>query len=96
MKDLDFNTPVGQTIDRHLLVMCITADKTNPKWTPVGSRVPDSSEELDWSKDTSTDILGKVRTTMKKPVITQSFDPLPMDREDPVAKLLWNLATICW
>lgn len=94
MKDLDFNTPAGQPIDRELLVMCINADKTapKPKWSPAGSRVPDSSEEIDWSKDTSTDILGKVRTTMKKPVTTQSFDPLPLDAEDPVAKLLWNLA----
>ena len=31
MKDLDFNTPAGQTIDRHLLVMCINADKTDRK-----------------------------------------------------------------
>ena len=97
MEDLTFNTPVGKTIDRELLVLCLNSNTTDtraskPVWSPVGSRVPDSSEEIDWSKETNTDILGKVRTTLKKPVTTQSFDPLPLDAEDPVVVMLWNLA----
>ena len=28
---------------------------------------------------------------MKKPVITQSFDPIPLDAGDPAAVKLWNL-----
>ena len=28
---------------------------------------------------------------MKKPVITQSFDPIPLDSGDPAAVKLWNL-----
>lgn len=93
MADLTFNTTAGQTINRELLILCInTGTAVAPTWGPVGTRVSDSSEELDWSKETNTDILGTVRTTMKKPVITQTFDPLPLDAGDPVAVKLWNLA----
>ncbi len=93
MDDLTFNTPAGQTIDRDLLVLLLNTGKTaEPVWSPVGSRVSDSSMEYDWSKDTRTDILGKVRTTLKKPIVTQSFDPMPLDAGDPAAVLLWNLA----
>lgn len=93
MEDLTFNTPEGQPIDRELLVLLLnTGTITAPVWSPVGSRVSDSSMEYDWSKETITDILGKVRTTLKKPIITQSFDPLPLDAGDPAAVKLWNLA----
>lgn len=92
-EDLTFNTPDGQAIDRELLVLCLNTGKSDtPAWSPIGSRVPDSSEEIDWGKETSTDILGKVRTTLKKPTITQSFDPLPLDAGDPAVVKLWNLA----
>lgn len=93
MPDLTFNTVEGQDIKRELLILCLnTGVKAAPVWSPIGSRVTDSSEEIDWSKETNTDILGKVRTTMKKPVITQSFDPLPLDAGDPAVVKLWNLA----
>lgn len=93
MPDLTFNTVEGQDIKRELLILCLnTGVKATPVWSPIGSRVTDSSEEIDWSKETNTDILGKVRTTMKKPVITQSFDPLPLDAGDPAVVKLWNLA----
>lgn len=93
MEDLTFNTPEGQTIDRELLVLLLnTAKKEAPVWSPVGSRVSESTMEYDWSKETITDILGKVRTTLKKPIVTQGFDPLPLDAGDPAAVKLWNLA----
>lgn len=93
MPDMTFNTAKGQTIDRELLLLCLnTGSKEAPVWSPVGSRVSDSSEEMDWGKETSTDIRGKTRTTLKKPTITQSFDPLPLDAEDTAAVYLWNLA----
>lgn len=93
MADLTFNTTSGQTIDRELLVLFLnTGTAVSPVWSPVGSHVADSSEELDWSRESETDILGKVRTTMKKPVITQTFDPMPLDGGDAAALKLWNLA----
>ena len=93
MADMTFNTKAGQTIQRELLILCLnTGADSSAVWSPIGSRVSDSSEEMDWSKETSTDILGKVRTTMKKPVITQTFDPLPLDAGDPAVVKLWNLA----
>lgn len=95
MPDLTFNTPAGQTIGRHMLLLCLdtsSGSSSSPVWSPIGSRVPDSSEEMDWSKETNTDILNRTRTTLKKPVITQTFDPLPLDAGDPAVVKLWNLA----
>lgn len=93
MADLTFNTQAGQTIDRELLVLLLnTGTAQAPTWSPLGSRVPDSSESYEWQRDTSTDILGVVRTTMKKPQITQSFDPMPLSSDDAAAVKLWNLS----
>ena len=95
MPDLIFNTPAGQTVQRELLLLCLnTADASAsaPVWSPVGSRVTDSSEEIDWSAGTSTDITGKTRTDLKKPSLSQTFDPLPLDAGDPAVVKLWNLA----
>lgn len=93
MADISFNTPAGQTIARELLVAYLnTGGDSSPVWSPLGNRVEDSSEELDWSRESSQDILGKTRSNMKKPVITQSFDPLPIDSDDTAAVRIWNLA----
>ena len=39
-----------------------------------------------------TFILGTTRTTMKKPIITQTFDPSNLDAGDPAIVKVWNLA----
>ncbi len=89
--ELNFTTEAGLTIDRELLVAYLnTGTSESPTWAPLGMRVTDSSMEYDMSKETVQDILGATRTTMKKPVITQSFDPLPLDASDAAAKLIWN------
>lgn len=93
MADLTFNTTSGQTIDRELLIAYLnTGTAEVPVWSAVGKRVEDSSMEYDWSQETSTDILGNTFTNMKKPVVTQSFDPIPLDAGDAAAIKLWNLA----
>lgn len=93
MSELTFNTVAGQVIEREMLVLCLnTGTSSTPVWSPIGSRVPDSSEEYDWQRESSTDVLGITRNTMKKPQITQSFDPLPLDAGDPAVVKLWNLA----
>ena len=92
MADLTFNTPEGQTIARELLIAYLnTGTVSAPVWSPIGKRVEDSSTELDWDTDTIRDILGSTYTTMKKPVITQSFDPCDLDGGDAAQVKLWNL-----
>lgn len=92
MPDLEFNTVEGQTIARELLIAYLnTGTSESPIWSAFGKRVEDSEEEMDWSQESIQDILGNTWTTMKKPVITQSFDPIPLDAGDPAAVKLWNL-----
>ena len=92
MADITFNTTSGQTIARELLIAYLnTGSYETPVWSAIGKRVEDSSEELDWGTETIQDILGNTYTTMKKPVITQTFDPIPLDAGDTAAVKMWNL-----
>jgi hypothetical protein len=93
MADTTFNTTAGQTIDRELLIAYLnTGTQSAPVWSAIGKRVEDSSEELDWGQESKQDIMGNTFTTMKKPTITQTFDPIPLDAADAAAVTLWNLA----
>nr|DAG01710.1 MAG TPA: hypothetical protein [Siphoviridae sp. ctSMg55] len=93
MADLTFNTTEGQTIDRELLIAYLnTGESGAPVWSPLGTRVTDSSMEYDWQEDSSKDILGKTRNTMKKPIVSQSFDPCDLDAGDAALSKIWNLA----
>ena len=93
MADVTFNTPEGQTIDRELLIAYLnTGSKESPVWSAIGKRVEDSSEEMDWGQESKQDILGNTFTTMKKPIISQTFDPIPLDAGDAAAVKMWNLA----
>ena len=93
MADTTFNTTAGQTVDRELLIAYLNTGETGtPTWSPLGTRVTDSSMEYDWQEDSSKDILGTTRTTMKKPIITQTFDPSDLDAGDPAIVKVWNLA----
>lgn len=93
MADATFNTPNGQTVKRELMVAYLnTGSAQTPTWSPIGKRVADSSIDYDFSKETNTDILGNVYSTMKKPQMTQSFDPFDLDGGDPAVMKLWNLA----
>ena len=92
MADLTFATTEGQTIDRELLIAYLnTGTSSAPVWSAIGKRVEDSTEEMDWGQESKQDILGNTFTTMKKPVITQTFDPIPLDAGDAAVKM-WNLA----
>lgn len=93
MADLTFNTTEGQTIGRELLIAYLNTGTTSaPKWSAIGKRVEDSAAEYDWSQESAQDILGNTYTAMKKPVISQTFDPIPLDAGDPAAVKMWNLA----
>lgn len=87
-----FNTTPGETIARELLIAYLNVGTAqSPEWAALGKRVEDSSQEMDWSEETTQDILGDTYTTMKKPTITQSFDPLPLDADDKAAQKIWQL-----
>lgn len=93
MSDTTFNTTAGQTIKRELMIAYLnTGTNANPVWSAVGKRVEDSSMEIDWGEETKQDILGESYSTMKKPTITQSFDPCELDAGDAALVKLWNTA----
>lgn len=93
MADLTFNTTAGSVVDRKLLILYMnTATESTPVWSAVGKRVEDSSMEFDWGEETKTDIFGNVYTTMKKPTITQSFDPCELDAGDVAQQKIWNMS----
>ena len=93
MPDINFNTPAGQTVARELLIAYLnTGTDIAPVWSAVGKRVEDSSAEYDWDSETKRDILGQTYGKMKKPIITQSFDPCELDSDDAAQNKLWNLA----
>lgn len=89
--DMTFNTKPGSVVERKLLILYInlgTADA--PKWSPIGKRVEDSSAEYDWGEESKTDIFGNTYTTMKKPIISQSFEPCELDAGDEAQLKIWN------
>lgn len=91
----EFNTPSGQTIARELLIAYLnTGTASSPVWSPLGNRTTESSEEFDWSRESNQDILGHTRTSMKKPVVTQTFDPWELDGGDEAIKMVHQLAVV--
>lgn len=95
MTEYTFNAPAGTTIARELLIAYLNVGETaSPEWKPVGKRVTDSSEEFDWGEESSQDILGNTYTTMKKPTITQSFDPWELEGGDEAQELIYRLAIV--
>mgnify|MGYP003310902187 CR=1 FL=1 len=93
MVGYDFNTTDGQAIARELLLLYLnTGTKQQPEWALIGHRVEDSSMELDWQRESVQDIVGATRTTMKKPIITQTFEPCELDAGDAAQVKIWNQA----
>lgn len=93
MADLAFNTTAGVVAERELLIAYLnTGVYATPVWSPIGKRVEDSSEEIDWGDESKTDIFGHTYTTMKKPVVTQTFDPCELDSSDAAQVKIWNMA----
>ena len=93
MADITFNTAADAAVERELLLLYLnTGTSSAPAWSVIGKRVEDSSIEFDWGDETKTDILGQTYTTMKKPALTQSFEPCELDAGDEAQVKLWNLA----
>lgn len=95
MAEYDFNTTGNQTIARELLILYLnTGTSDAPVWSPIGKRVEESSMELDWQRESKKDIMGNTYNTMKKPVITQTFDPWELAKGDTAQKKIWDLAFV--
>lgn len=95
MPENTFNTTPGQTIARELMIAYLnTGTDSSPVWSPFGRRTTDSSIEYDWSEDSSQDILGNTWTTMKKPTMSQSFDPWDLDGGDAAQQKIYQLAVV--
>ena len=93
MADLTFNTVSGKTIGRELVIAFLnTGTAQNPTWSPLGRRVEDSSAAFDWGDESIRDILGMTWGSLKKPVVTQTFDPSDLDAGDAAIVKIWNLA----
>lgn len=93
MADLTFNTDAGKTVARELLIAYLnTGTASTPVWSPLGKRVEESATEWDWDANNIRDILGSTYGTLKKPIITQSFEPCDLDGADAAQVKLWNLA----
>lgn len=90
-----FNVPEGETIARELLIAYLnTGTEASPVWSPIGTRTTDSSEEFDWSEEDFQDILGNTYSSMKKPIITQTFDPWPLSGGDAAQEKIYQLAIV--
>lgn len=93
MADMTFITAENQTVSRNLLVLYLnTGTKDSPEWSPIGKRVEDSSMEFDWQRETKKDILNNTYSSMKDPIITQSFDPWELSNGDKAQLSVWNKA----
>ena len=91
----EFNTADNQTIARELLLLFMnTGTKDAPVWSPIGKRVEESSMELDWQRESKKDIMGNTYNTMKKPVITQTFEPWELAKGDTAQERVWQLAFV--
>lgn len=90
-ENITFNTPEGQSVARETLIACLnTGTAAEPVWAPVGVRVYSSSAEYDWQRETNQDILGNSYSNMKKPIVTQSFDPWELHNGDEAQLNIWN------
>lgn len=92
MDDLTFNTTAGQTIDRELVIAFLnTGTSSTPVWSPLGKRVEDSSATYEWNGESTRDILGIVWNSMRKPIVSQSFEPGTLDADDAAMVKIWNM-----
>lgn len=95
MADYAFNTADNQTIARELLILYLnTGTADAPVWSPIGKRVEDSSMELDWQRESKKDIMGSTFSTMKKPIVTQSFAPWDLSKGDAAQAYIWKKAFV--
>ena len=95
MAEYNFTGNTGEAIAREMLLLYLnTGTKDAPVWSLIGHRVEDSSMELDWQRESIKDIIGTTRNSMKKPIVTQTFEPWDLANGDLAQKKIWDLAFV--
>ena len=74
----------------YLLLAVNTGSAETPVWSLVGTRVESSDLEYDYSQENGQDILGNAYTTLRKPILSQSFDSVPFIGGDPVLENIYT------
>lgn len=93
MADSTFNVAAGKKMKRESVIAHLNVGTNDtPDWGIMGKGVQSSDMELDWGRESNTDITGETETDMKTPIITQAFDPWPYRGGDKVQEKLWTLA----
>lgn len=93
MADMTFTVKENQTVARGMLILYLnTGAADTPVWSPVGKRVEDSSAQYDWQRESKKDILDTTYSTMKAPIVTQTFDPWELANGDNAQLAIWNKA----
>ena len=91
----EFGFGTGGAAARELLIAYLNVGTAaEPVWAPLGRRVTDSSERFDWEEESGQDILGGVYTSMKKPIISQSFEAWELTGGDAAQEKIYNLAVV--
>lgn len=90
-----FNVDEGKTVERKLFLCCGNSGTyAAPVWGKVGRRVEDSSAEMDWGEESTKGIYGDTFTSMKTPLISQTFDPYKVEGGDAYLEHVWQLAVV--
>ena len=91
----EFTVADGMEMDRDGLICCLNVGaEDTPDWAPLGCGTEESSTEYDWQMETKRDILGHTHISAKKPIKTQTFDPLPLTKGERATMFLWEKAVI--
>lgn len=81
----------GETAVReHLLLYANTGTDSEPVWSIIGRHVESSDMEYDYSKEDKKDIVGNTYSELKKPIVTQTFDSIPVMGGDPVIEKIYT------
>lgn len=95
MADFKISAESGKAIAREKLIAYLnTGTSASPIWTPMGKRTTSSSIDMDWGDEDYKDILGNTFSTMKKPTLTQTFDPWDLEGGEAAQEKIVNLAII--
>lgn len=93
MENTNFNAENGQTVGRAMLLLALNVGSADaPDWALIGRRVEESSAEFDWQRESKKDILNNTYSTMRDPIITQSFEPWEISGGDKAQLEIWNKA----
>lgn len=85
----------GKSVAREKMIAYLNVGTSDaPVWSPMGRRTTSSSISMDYNEESNQDILGNTYNTMKKPIMSQSFDPWDLSGGDEAQEMIANLAIV--